>query len=336
MSFSHPEAFLLLILLVLFAAVAVINYKKKKSLLSGFISSAAFKKLGVRSGGEIDFFKTALVFGAMLFFILALAGPEWGEQFENVEIKGIELVFLLDASASMNAEDLKPNRLVVAKQMILSTVDALKTDYVGLINFAGAAYIQCPLTIDYEAFKLMTEASEISPAEEQGTDISEALKLALNTFKASKSDRRLMILITDGEDQEKSWQDSMAMLREQEINVFTVGIGVPAGAPIPIKDDDGKLTGWKKDKKGEIVKTRLDEDTLIQIASQTGGQYFRLADPSAMDDFINNLVSFERKVLRKKVKLKKIKRFYIPLIFGIILLLVELLLSERRLTWKEK
>jgi len=336
MTFTNPEAFFLLIALALFIIAAVHNYNKKKSLLEDFISANAYKKLGVRSGGEIDFFKTSLVILAMILFILALAGPQWGEKFENVDIMGIEVAFLLDTSNSMNAEDLKPNRLEVAKQLVVNIVDNLTTDYLTLINFAGTAYVQCPLTIDYEAFKLLTEATAISPGEEQGTDFSQALSLALKSFANSKSDKKLLVLITDGEDQEAQWQNIIPGITKQKIIIFTIGVGASSGAPIPMKDKEGNITGWKKDKQGNIVKTTLDENTLIRIASQTGGQYFRLTDASGIDVFVNNLKSYERNVLMKKVKLQKIKRFHYPLIAGLIILLLELILSERRLTWKEK
>lgn len=335
MTFSHPEAFFLLVLLALFILVAAYNFKKKKSLLNDFISSTAYKRLGIRSGGEIDFFKTLLVTLAMFFFIFALAGPQWGEQFESMDVRGIEMVFLLDTSTSMNAEDLKPNRLEIAKQLIGSIVDKLRTDYVSLINFAGSAYIQCPLTIDYEAFKLMTEATTISPPEEQGTDFEQGFRLALKTFEKSKSQNKVLVLITDGEDQEKTWQQVIELFQKQKIIVFSVGVGVAAGAPIPIKNEQGEVTGWKKDKQGNIVKTRLDENTLIQVASGTGGQYFRLTGAAAADTFVNNLKNFERSVLSKKVKKKKIKRFHYPLIIGIIILMLELILSEKRIQWKK-
>ncbi len=335
MNFSNPEAFFLLAAVILFVVAAVYNYKKKKNLLKGFISQTAYKRLGMRSGGEIDFFKTGLVASALFFFVLALAGPQWGETFENMEIKGVEMVFLMDTSSSMNAQDLKPNRLEVAKQLITGIVDNLETDYISLINFAGVAYVQCPLTIDYAAFKMMAEASGISPAEQQGTDFRPAFQLALTTFKVSKSEQKVMILITDGEDQEKSWREFMPELKEQNIIIFTVGIGIPEGAPIPVKDKNGDFSGWKKDKQGNIVKTRLDENTLVQVASQTGGQYFRLTDVAAIDTFVKGLKSFERSVLKKKVQLKKIQRFHYPLIIGIILLLFEVILSEKRLTWKK-
>jgi Ca-activated chloride channel homolog len=336
MSFSNPGAFFLLAVVALFIVIAVYNFKKKRTLLSGFISNRAFKKLGVRSGAEIDFFKASLVTAAMIFFILATAGPQWGEKFENVDIRGIEMVFLLDTSNSMNAEDLKPNRMEIAKQLIVNIVDNLQTDYIGLIDFAGAAYVQCPLTVDYDAFKLMTDASVISPSEEQGTDFNEAFQLALKIFRPSKNNQKLLILITDGEDQERKWEQIMSEMKSQGIIVFTIGVGAPSGAPIPVRDKDGNISGWKKDKKGDIVKTSLDENTLIQIASQTRGQYHRLTSASAVDTIVENLKSFDRKNLRNSVKLSKIKRFQYPLIIGLILLLLELFLTEKKLTWKEK
>lgn len=336
MRFAHPEAFFLLIILIPFVLLVIYNYRKKKKILTAFVSTAAFGKLGFRSGEEIDFFKASLVILALIFFILTLAGPEWGEVFEKVDIKGIEMLFLLDTSNSMNAEDLKPNRLEVAKQLITNTIDNFNTDYVGLINFAGIPYIQCPLTIDYEAFKLMVEASVISPDEEQGTDFGTAFGLALRTFKSSPESRKIIILITDGEDQEQGWQAAIGEFKNQKIIVFSVGVGIPGGAPIPLKNKDGEITGWKKDKQGDIVRTKLDENTLIQAASRTGGQYFRLTDAASIDAFVGNLKAFDRKVLSKRIRLKKVKRFYIPLIIGIFLLTLEMFLTEKSLKWTKK
>ena len=206
MSFSNPSAFLLLLLLIPFVLLAGYNFIVKKKLMDAFVSELAFKKLGSRSGREIGFFKVSLIVLALIFFVLALAGPEWGDVMEQIDIKGIEMIFLLDTSNSMNAEDLKPSRLDVSKQLVNTIVDHFYTDYIGLINFAGTAYIQCPLTIDYEALKSLTEASEISPPEEQGTDFFEALSLALRTLKISANGNKIIFLITDGEDQEGRWE----------------------------------------------------------------------------------------------------------------------------------
>lgn len=334
MSFSHPQALWLAILIVPFVLVALYNFRRKRVLLDRFLSHTAYNRLGSRSGREISFFKTALILLAFIFFILALAGPQWGERYENIDLRGVEMLFVLDTSNSMLAEDLQPNRLEVAKQLITQVVDALRTDYVGLINFAGSAYIQCPLTIDYGVFKLMVEATEVSPREEQGTDFDSAFDLVLRSYKDSKTNHKLVIFITDGEDQEGKWQEQLNRLKDSKVVVFAIGVGQRGGAPIPVRDKNNRVVGWKKDKNNKRVKTRLDEQTLIHIASETGGQYFYLGNITSIDRLLENLKNFEKEVISSKVKLQKIKRFHYPLFIGIICLLIELFLSERRIKWK--
>ncbi|MCK5004183.1 MAG: VWA domain-containing protein [Candidatus Aminicenantes bacterium] len=278
--------------------------------------------------------KSLLIVIALIFFVTALAGPRWGEKFENLSIKGIEMIFLLDTSFSMNAEDIKPDRFAVAKNLINTIVDNLETDYVGLIKFAGTAHVQCPLTIDYEAMKLLTEAAEISPPEEQGTDFYEALSLALKAGRVSSNSNKIIFLITDGEDQEERWEDILKEIKSEKLIIFPIGIGIPSGAPIPLRDESGNMKGWKKDNEGNMVRTKLNEVVLRRIASETGGQYFRLTDSAGMEILLNNLKTFERSVLRKKVRSVKIERFHYPLSIGIILLIIELLLIEKKIKWK--
>jgi Ca-activated chloride channel homolog len=308
MIFAKPGYLFLLLLLIPFFVLAVYNFQKKKRLLAGLVSMAAAERMVVRSGREIDLFKTSLIVMVFILLILALARPQWGERVEPLDVRGLEMIFLLDTSASMQAEDVKPDRLAAAKQLINRLLDTLRTDYVALINFAGVSYVQCPLTLDYEAFKLMVEASVISPGEEQGTDFSTAFTLAAKSFANSKSKSKVLVLITDGEDLEKRWQKPFAELKKS-IPVFTVGIGVADGAPIPVRDGGGAITEWKKDKQGGIVKTSLDEATLLTIARESGGQYFRLADISGIDSFQNILQTFERKALGQKLLRRKIERY---------------------------
>ena len=311
-----------------------INFRRKHEILAGFMSEKSFNKLGFRSGREVPLMKSLLIVIALIFFVTALAGPRWGEKFENLSIKGIEMIFLLDTSFSMNAEDIKPDRFAVAKNLINTIVDNLETDYVGLIKFAGTAHVQCPLTIDYEAMKLLTEAAEISPPEEQGTDFYEALSLALKAGRVSSNSNKIIFLITDGEDQEERWEDILKEIKSEKLIIFPIGIGIPFGAPIPLRDESGNMKGWKKDNEGNMVRTKLNEVVLRRIASETGGQYFRLTDSAGMEILLNNLKTFERSVLRKKVRSVKIERFHYPLSIGIILLIIELLLIEKKIKWK--
>jgi Ca-activated chloride channel family protein len=336
MSFANPSLLLFLLLLMPFTLLVIWNYRKKRQVLHEFISPAAAARIVVRGGREIDFFKSALLLLALFFFILAMARPQWGERFESLDVRGLEIVFLLDTSNSMNAEDLQPDRLEVAKNLIATIVDTLKTDLVSQVNFAAVAYVQCPLTMDYEAFKLMAMASQVSPAEEQGTDFAGGFTLALRLFKKSRGSQKLLVLITDGEDLEKNWPETLKELQKEKIPVFTVGVGIPGGAPIPILDKDGKTIDWKKDAQGNIVKSRLDEGTLIRIATECQGQYYRLSAVAGIEPFIRILKTYERKLLSQKVKSKKIDRFQYPLLLAIMLLVFEMTLSDRKITWRKK
>jgi Ca-activated chloride channel family protein len=336
MTFANPTLLFLLLLLIPFTLLVIWNYRKKQKLLREFISEKATARMVVRGGREIDFFKSALLLLALVFFILALARPQWGERFESLDIRGLEIVFLLDTSSSMHAEDLQPNRLEVAKNLVATIVDSLKTDLVSQVNFAAVAYVQCPLTIDYEAFKLMAMATQVSPDEEQGTDFARGFTLALSILKKTRGSQKLLVLITDGEDLENNWTDALKELQKEKITVFTVGVGIPAGAPIPIIDENGKTSGWKKDAQGNIVKSRLDEGTLVRIASACQGQYYRLSAVAGIEPFINILKNYERKLLAQKVKSKKIERFQYPLLLAVMLLVFEMVLSDRKIAWQKK
>jgi Ca-activated chloride channel family protein len=191
--------------------------------------------------------------------------------------------------------------------------------------------VQCPLTVDYEAFKLMTEASSISPPEEQGTDIAQAFKFALDSLKYTRDSQKVIVLITDGEDHSGEIEEILKTLIEQKITVFTFGVGSLEGAPIPLKDKSGKTTGWKKDKEGNMVKTVMDATILSKIASNTEGKYFPLADIRDIAAFIDELKNYERNILSKKMELKKTKRYYFPLIIGLLILLLEMVLTERKI-----
>ena len=336
MSFKNPEYLYLLIVVALYFILSLYYLFKKKRMLNEFLSENSQNGLVKRSGREIDFFKLILITLSLIFFVIALSSPQWGEKYEDMNIKGIEVLFALDCSNSMLAQDLKPNRFEVSKQLIIKLSQALKTDYVGLINFAGVSYVQCPLTIDKEAFKLFTRASLISDESEQGTNFSNAFALMLKIFEKSHSSNKIVIFITDGEDQEGGWESFIDEFKKRNISVFACGVGVREGAPIPVFDNENNIIGWKKDKNGNIVKTVLDEKTLIKIASSTNGRYFRLTDIAGIERFVKILKEYERGIIKKRFKVIKINRFQYPLLIGIILFVLQLLLTEKRMQWRKK
>jgi len=336
MSFANPIYLNLMFLIIAFIFILIYNYRKTLLLRREFISDRAFDKLGVKSSNDIMVLKAVLITLSFIFFIIALAGPQWGEKRETVSVKGIEVIFLLDTSRSMDAQDLNPNRLEVAKNLITNIVDSVKnrTDYFGLISFAGIAELEAALTDDYDYFKLRVNSVAISPDDVQGTDFFSALKLALDTLKSSKNKNRILILITDGEDQERDWEKILAELKERKITVFTVGVGKSSGAPIPKRDANGNIIGYKTDKRGEKIRTVLDEISLIRIKDETGGAYFRLTDISGIEPIVSGLEKYQGTILGKRVSIKKINRYVYPLVLAMIFLVLEMLLSDRRLKWK--
>jgi len=334
MSFANPEALALFFLLIPFLVLAVTNFRRKKQLLHRFVSPTAFGKIGFAAGREIPVFKTLLVTIALAFFILALSGPQWGERYEILEIRGTEMIFLLDTSLSMNAQDLSPSRLEAAKNLVVNVVREFETDFVSLITFAGSAHVQCPLTIDHDAFILMAQAARVSPPQEQGTNLAAAFEFALNAFERKREDHQLIVLISDGEDHSEKMEPLIDELEEREVVVFTVGVGSVQGAPIPLKNEAGEVTGWKKDREGNMVNSRLNDQLLQRIASRSGGMFFRLDDLQGIDYFLQQMQKYGREVINKRTRLTRINRFYYPLILGIIFLIADLLIGERKIKWK--
>ncbi len=197
------------------------------------------------------------------FLVLAMMRPQLGVKREKIKREGIDIVFALDVSKSMLAEDMKPNRLANAKNEIRSFIMRQTDDRVALVVFAGDAFIMCPLTIDYNAFLMFLASADVTIVDEPGTDIACALDACQKAFIDDQPRYKAIILITDGE--QTGPGDPIASaenLAKSGIKVFTIGIGTPSGAPIPVKDKNGNTIGYKKDQSGGIVTSRLDEEML--------------------------------------------------------------------------
>ncbi len=294
----------------------------------------AFSMLGARRSYDLEVAKGLMMTLVLSLLLVALAGPRWGEEYEESEVRGVQLIFVLDTSASMLAEDVKPNRLAMAKDIIDSVLSRLQSDMVSLVTFAGRAYVQCPLTLDHEAFGLIVEAVEISPDQEQGTDLGAALTRSEEAMRRLAEDGRLLVLITDGEDHELQWEKVLANLKKQNVTIFAVGVGAVDGAPIPQRGERGEVTGWKSDRQGQIVKTRLDEVTLMRLAQETNGRYLRLDDASAIPRLLEGIKGLEGRILGRQMNLRKIPRFQYPLALAVMLLMIEMILTRRRIQWR--
>lgn len=225
---------------------------------------------------ERSIFKLALKFLffclGFVFLVLALVNPKMGTKIKTVKRQGVDIVFALDVSKSMLAEDIAPNRLEKSKQIISKIIDKLGGDRIGIIIYAGSAYPLLPITTDHSAAKTFLQNAHPDMVSSQGTAINEALDLAKNYYKEDAQTNRFLIIITDGEDHQKNTIESAEQLAKKNIKVYTIGVGTKKGAPIPIHNQNG-LQGYKKDKKGEVVITHRNSDILKQISQKCKGIY---------------------------------------------------------------
>ena len=217
--------------------------------------------------------KFILVLFSYTFLVIAIAGPQTGSRLEEVKRKGIDLMIALDVSNSMLAEDIKPDRLERSKQAISRLIDKLEGDRIGIVVFAGKAYMQLPITSDYGAAKMFLSTINTDIITIQGTVIADAIEMASSSFGESKRNKAIAI-ITDGEDHEGNVLEQAEVAAKKGIRIYTIGMGSPDGAPIPIYSGNIR-TGYKKDREGTTIISRLDETLLQRIASVGNGIYVR-------------------------------------------------------------
>ena len=274
----------------------------------------------------------ALILLASTFMILALARPQWGKKMELVKREGLDIVVAIDVSASMLAADMPPSRLEKAKSEIASLIDLLKGDRIGLVVFAGDAYIQCPLTLDYSAAKMFLSGIDYGSVPKPGTALGEAIRTAVGAFVQKERKHKVLLVITDGEDTQDS--DPMSAVEEAKkagVVIYTIGVGTPAGEPIPLRNTAGQVTGYKKDESGQVVMSRLDEAGLQEVALKTGGKYYRAtAGELELDKIFDDISKMERKELTGQFMARWEERFRWFLAAAFALLSVEFLLNERR------
>lgn len=273
--------------------------------------------------------KAVLVVLAVLFMALALARPQIGTRLEEVKREGVDIFIALDVSKSMLAEDIKPSRLAKAKHEISKFIDMLRGDRIGLIAFAGEAFVQCPLTLDYGAAKTFLNIMDPSLIPEPGTNLSAAIGTAMKSFESQERKHKVLVLVTDGEDHGNNVMQAAEVADREGVVIYTVGIGSPKGVPIPIYDRRGNKE-FKKDRRGEIILTKLDQFTLEKIALTTNGKYYQsITGETRLEKIYEEIAKMEKKELASMKFTQYEDRFQYVLIFAIIFLVLELLLSER-------
>ncbi len=329
--FANPEYFHLYWLLPVLITFFVWMFQYKKRLLKRLGDQELIERLTASVSRSKQVWKTVLLVIVFSVLVFALADPQIGTKLEEVKREGIDIFIALDVSKSMLAEDVAPNRFEKAKHEISEFIERLQGDRVGLIVFSGLAFVQCPLTLDYGAANLFLDDVYIGVVPQPGTAISEAIKTAQRSFVSKELKHKALIIITDGEDHEGAALEVAQEAAKEGIKIYTIGIGSPQGAPIPEFDRHGNRVGYKKDREGRVVTTKLDIPSLEKIAFETGGKFYISATGDAeLDKIYNEIYSMDKKELSSREFTQFEDRFQIFLMIVFVLLLIETLLSERR------
>jgi Ca-activated chloride channel homolog len=329
--FAHPEYLYALYLIPVLIGIFWLVNRKRKKMLENFADKKLHKVLLPLYSGFKEKIKLGLICIVIMFLIVAAADPQVGTRVEEVKQAGIDVYICLDVSLSMQAQDIKPSRLEKAKYEIANLINKLHGDRIGLIVFAGEAYVQFPLTTDYSAANLFLNAVDVNSVPEPGTAIASAVALATKSFDYKYNTQRVIVVITDGEDHQGDIDKAVADATDKGIKIYTIGLGSPDGVPIPVLNDKGQQTGFKLDSNGNIVITKLDEATLQRIASEGGGKYFRGSNnQDELDLIYKDLSGFTKTEYGVKKVTNYEDRFYYFLAPAIFLLLLEYFLTERK------
>jgi Ca-activated chloride channel family protein len=323
MRFAEPYNLYYLIIVPMIYLIFFISHRKRVKMLRRYGDAEVLERFSYKSlKGNL---KTQGIIAstAILFFILALSRPQAGTRLEPVRITGSDIYIAIDLSISMTTEDIRPNRLERAKLDALEIVDSLEGDRVGLILFAGDAYVQCPLTHDYDAASTFIKSLDTEVAVSSGTSLSAPLEIALHALKSEEDKYALLVLLTDGENTIGDPEKVVKELKRRGIKVFSVGLGTAEGAPIPLYDEKGDRIGYKKDQSGRVVISRLGDDLLQRISQQTGGRYYEAGTRvTETKKILNEVASMKKRDLEVNRFTVWEDRFQIPLGIGIILLLL--------------
>ena len=324
-----------LILIPFFIILFLLLLRWKRKALKRFGTMSVINRLIPDFSKERIVLKFIFLIIAYVFLIIGLANPQIGSKLVKGERKGIDIMIALDVSNSMLAEDIQPNRLEKAKQAISKLIDKLKNDRIGIIVFAGKAYTQLPITSDYAAAKMFLSTIDPTIVPMQGTSISEAIRLATKSFN-DENHNKAIIIITDGEDHEGQAIEETKQAVDVGISVFTIGMGLPDGSPIPLYNGNKQL-GYRKDKNGNTVVTKLNESILQQIASEGNGIYVRANNTSAgLRTIFQKINKIEKKEYENRIFSDFESRFQYFIGITIILLIIELLIVERKSKWSGK
>lgn len=303
--------------------------RERERITAQFIEARLLPALMVGLSTTRQKIRRACLIAAVALAVIVMARPQWGFDWEETKLRGLDIVVAIDTSKSMLATDIVPNRLTRAKLAALDLMQQAKSDRLGLVAFAGRAFLQCPLTADDTAFRQSVEALDVNIIPQGGTAIAEAINTASTAFKEGDN-HKVLVLFTDGEDNDEGALESAKAAAEVGMKIFTVGIGTAAGEMVRYTDANGS-SDYVRDEHGSVLKSHLNEQLLSEIASATDGRYLLLSGAKTMDVlYEQGLSPLPKSDSAAKLVKRYHERFHWPLAAAIVLLMVEMLIPARK------
>ncbi len=330
--FAHSLYLYFLILIPVFLVLILISHWLKKRSIRKYGDMQLLRQLMPEISFSRPLLKSFLMLAALTSVIFMLARPQFGSKLREIKREGVEVVIALDVSNSMLAEDIRPNRLERAKQSVSGLVDRLVNDKIGLIVFAGDAYVQVPITTDYVSAKLFLSSIGPDIVPVQGTAIGKAIELGMKSFSPEAESSKALIVITDGENHEGNALESAGKASERGVTVHTIGIGLPRGAPIPVVQGGQKT--YRKDREGNVIISKMNQEMLREIADAGDGIFLRANNTNqALNTLFDEINSMEKQEMEARIYSEYKERFQYLAGFAAFLLIFDLLLLERKNRW---
>lgn len=321
--FKYPINILYMILPVLALAIMIFGYRKKSSILRRL-------KLGLTM--KYEKLRIVIMFISLILICISLMGPQILKGTMKVNRDGLDIYVLLDTSKSMLVEDVAPNRLEREKQIINNMLSQLKGDRIGFIPFSSSAYVQMPLTDDYNMAKMFLEVVDTDMIGGGGSNVGKAIKLASESFDRSSTGDKVILIISDGEEHDKKSEEALKKLKDKSLKVYSIGIGTKKGGLIPVYDEKGdNQIGYKKDSQGNHVMSKLHDETLKSLADIGNGRYYSLSvQGDEANQFISNISTLKKSTSKTKNVKRYTQLFQYVLAVGMVLFLVAYLMPVRR------
>ncbi len=327
--FANTEYLYLLAVVPLLTVLFVYALRERKRRLARFGELQTVEQLMPNASSRRVRLKFELLMLSLVFMVLALARPQFGSKLKEVQREGIEIMLAIDVSNSMLAEDFEPNRLERTKYAVNRLLEGIEEDKIGVIVFAGDAYVQLPITSDYVAARNFVSQISSNMVTKQGTAIGAAINLAINSFSSQSEGSRVLILVTDGENHEDNAEHAARAAADRGITIYTIGMGTPEGAPIEIGGD------FIRDDKGEIVVSKLDEESLQKIALLTGGAYIRSTNQSVgLNEIVAKINSTANAQFETQVYEEYSEYYPYPLAVALFFLLLSRVVLPRSGVWR--